>query len=97
MSYFNTNNLSGKELKSRNKKAETQDNIILNFFKGNPTKRFTPEEVLKETLLNAPLTSIRRSITNLTNKGSLVKTDIKVNGSYGAPVHKWELKTPKLF
>ena len=36
-----------------------------------------------------PLTSIRRAMTDLTAEGMLVKTDYRVEGSYGKKVHTW--------
>jgi hypothetical protein len=39
---------------------------------------------------DTPLTSIRRAITNLTNRGLLSKTDTKVMGKYGRMESMWE-------
>jgi hypothetical protein len=39
-----------------------------------------------------PLTSIRRAITDLTNRDRLVKTDKKVLGSAGRKTYTWRLK-----
>jgi len=39
-----------------------------------------------------PLTSIRRAITDLTNRNRLVKTDKKVLGSAGRKTYTWKLK-----
>ncbi len=39
-----------------------------------------------------PLTSIRRAITVLTNKGLLQKTDEQISGVYGKPEYVWKYK-----
>ena len=42
--------------------------------------------------LNAPITSVRRAITDLTTEDKLIKTDIMKKGIYGKEVHCWKLK-----
>jgi len=42
--------------------------------------------------LNAPITSVRRAITDLTTEEKLVKTDIMKKGKYGKEVHCWTFK-----
>ena len=43
--------------------------------------------VLSMTGLKCPLTSIRRAMTNLSNEGKLIKTDVKIEGMYGKQEH----------
>ena len=52
---------------------------------------FSPFDVLDLTELNAPITSIRRALTDLTSKGKLVKSSIMKMGPYGKQVHCWKL------
>ena len=42
--------------------------------------------------LDAPITSVRRAITDLTTEDRLIKTDIMKKGKYGKEVHCWKLK-----
>lgn len=95
--YFNTTNLQGRELKGRVMRVGTQNNIILTHFKLRPSQVFTPCEVwialkmIKRIGNNVPITSIRRSITTLTDLGFLVKTDVKRPGIYGEKNYCWKL------
>ncbi len=41
---------------------------------------------------DTPITSIRRAMTNLTNRGNLVKTDAQVTGAKGKPEYIWKIK-----
>tara|TARA_R110002020_G_scaffold128392_5_gene287793 strand:- start:2338 stop:2628 length:291 start_codon:yes stop_codon:yes gene_type:complete len=86
--YYNTNKERGSELRSSRAKVNKQENVILNVFNNNV--KLSPEEVLRFSGLNAPLTSIRRAITNLTDKGLLKKTGTMKKGSYGKMVHTWQ-------
>jgi len=93
MSYFNTTNAKGEELKGYQNKADTQDDKILSFFKSNPLDNFTPEEVWRKIFNGeTPLTSVRRAITNLKNAGDLEKTKIKREGGFGRPCYCYCLK-----
>ena len=94
--YFNTTNLQGRELKDRVMRVGTQNRIILDFFKEHPGKLFTPYDIQMDLLYqlrNTPITSIRRSITTLTDLGYLVKTDVKRPGIYGEMNYCWKLKS----
>jgi len=69
-----------------------QDKILL-FFKANPNKSFTPFEVCQVVFNNScPVTSVRRSITNLEHSGELVKLKERRNGDYGVLNYLWKLK-----
>ena len=86
--YYNTNKERGSKLRSSRAKVNKQEKVILNVFNGS--NKLSPEEVLRFSGLNAPLTSIRRAITNLTDKGLLRKTDTMKKGMYGKMVHTWQ-------
>ena len=88
MSYFNTTKLNGPCLKEYKKIADSQNDIILNFF-SDTDESYTPFEVQALVLPNAPVTSVRRSITNLTNAGYLVKTSELRKGQYKRLNHCW--------
>lgn len=91
-SFHNTIEEQGENLRSSEKAAKGQEEIIYNFFVNNPDSVLTPPEVqIQAGMTNAPLTSVRRSITNLTNKGLLTKTKAQRKGIYGKPNYVWKL------
>jgi hypothetical protein len=73
--------------------AKKQDEKILDFFRNNPNVHFAPEQVHMIVQPSAPLTSIRRAITNLAYAGKIVKSDQKRIGSWGRYTHTWYYKT----
>lgn len=90
--YFNTNRLTGTELADAIAAARSQQDKILVLFRAYPGKKFTPGQVKDFIFSDAtPLTSIRRAMTNLTDSGDLVKTNLMKSGRYGARVHYWTL------
>lgn len=93
MSYYNTNELKGFNLKEANRKANSQEDRILGFFEKNKNKQYSPEEIQTYCqMITKPLTSVRRAMSNLTKEGYLRKTKEMKPGNYGKPVHTWELK-----
>ena len=101
MSYYNTTNENGATLKESTEKAKTQEESVLEYFKNHDQLGITPERCLRhfkimESLTsnrwaNTPITSIRRSFSNLKNKGLIEKTDNTVKGDYGKNVNIWRL------
>ena len=93
MSYYNTTNLAGTKLKKEELKALSQNTQVLHIFKLNEDKALNPfdiQDALKDDYkFNYPITSIRRSITNLTELGLLVKTRAKSRGKYGKFNYTW--------
>lgn len=90
MNYYNTTNQSGSTLKDYSEKAMTQDDVIMSLFKSKATL-LSPSMILSMSGMNCPITSIRRSVTNLTKAGKLEKTDNQVLGLYGRPEYLWKL------
>ena len=93
MSYHNTTNLNGKELKEAKRNAVTQEEIILDIFKDKEV-RLTPSDVwiiYRRDIKDVPLTSIRRAITNLTNRYKLYKCNDMREGMYGKLEHCWKI------
>lgn len=91
--FYNTTNLSGKELSNSKKKAETQNVRIYSIFK-NAQKPLTPYEVLSRYNLiygSGLITSIRRGISDLTKLGQLKKTQLKKIEKNGAINYLWKL------
>jgi hypothetical protein len=97
--YHNTVPVSGDLLIKFQEKALHQESIILRFFEMNPAKAFTPIQVhiaLCRLNLVYPLTSVRRSITNWTNEGELIKhEDKKKVERYGAQNNTWQYNVGK--
>jgi hypothetical protein len=101
MSYYNTTNENGATLNESRKKAKTQDELVLEYFKNYDNLGATPERVLRhfkimETLSeskwhNTPITSVRRSFSNLKNKGLIKKTELLIEGDFGKNIHVWKL------
>jgi len=97
MTYYNTTRQKGEQLKVAWKKTKTQDDKVMEYFyehgKATPSEvwfHFIKHEHHGEILNAVPITSIRRSITNLTSSNLLSKTDNKREGVYGRPEYVWE-------
>jgi hypothetical protein len=90
-SYHNTTPLSGGQLSSAQKKAQTEDDLILQYFRNHPTDEFSPCQLWKILGQHKPITNWRRAVTNLTNAGQLEKTGKQIEGVYGRPVNTWRL------
>ena len=93
-SFYNTVHATHPELGQFEKKAKSQEEKILKLFKEWTIGRMgiQPSDVLAMVFDNTvPLTSIRRAMTNLTNRGDLIKTNIQMRGPYGHPEYLWRL------
>jgi hypothetical protein len=88
--YYNTTNVSGDLLLEFEDKAQTQEQAILNEFKKHP--EYSPADLFYLFIGKYPITSIRRSLTNLTNEGKLIKTGFKRKGLFGRMEYVWKLK-----
>lgn len=93
-SFFNTISLRGKKLVEAQINAKIQEEKIYLIFLQNKRKGMTPfdvSEIYNKLYSNAPITSIRRAMTQLTKDNHLVMTEKKRNGIYNTPNHLWEL------
>lgn len=95
--FHNTLDLPESELKARQLKSGSQNSIVYAYFYSHPYLAYTPVEVWK-FLINrglissrTPVTSIRRSMTDLTKLGYLEKTKEKRAGEYGELNYCWRL------
>lgn len=86
------NTTDERNITELNAKAESQEDKVLTYFRERPTRAFTPFEVQKIVLPNCPITSVRRAITNLTNKGELRKLPYKKTEKYGVSNFQWMYK-----
>jgi hypothetical protein len=92
MNFFNTSSLTGVDLRRAISSASKQDDKILIYFKNKPGKEFTPSQIWQVIFdESTPLTSCRRSMSVLTRKGMLIKTDSQSIGPFGRPENKWKL------
>jgi len=95
--YYNTTNLSGKDLEIAVAAAKNQDDAILTIFL-NTRSEWSPWQIHRALLKagrNSPVTSARRSITNLTTSGHLIMTGEQVIGEYGRPENVWKINCVK--
>jgi hypothetical protein len=92
--FHNTTRETGKTLAIYTSIAKKQDIKVLRFFQENIGRSLTPFQVHEATKVEGqPLTSTRRSITNLTDEGYLVHTSTKKMGHLGRKTDTWKLKT----
>lgn len=87
-SFYNTTSERNPQLKMFEGKAATQEDVVAEYFARVPEA--TPSAIQANCLPNAPMTSIRRAMTNLTNRGILRKSSEKRMGKYGRPEHVWK-------
>lgn len=90
--YFNTTETTGSQLNEYTAKACNQNDLIMTYFEDHPGKH-TPSQVQQAVLPGAPITSVRRAITTLTDHGKLRKTTEQITGPYGRPEYLWKLPT----
>lgn len=89
--YFGAINTSVfRERKSQGYKL-TQTERIAEFFSNNPGNLYTPFEVQDALATDAPITSIRRAMSDLTRKGFLIKTSEQRLGELGNLNYCWKL------
>lgn len=96
--YHNTTKSKGQTLMAFEMKAKNQDEAVLWVFEQPTIATLTPEMCLRylqahkpEKYNKTPLTSIRRSFTNLLNTGIIETTGNMVKGDYGRNVNVWKL------
>ena len=90
--YYNTTKSTSEQLNMFEVSASSQDHQILQFFKANPRQLASPSQLLALVFSNTvPVTSGRRSFTDLTAAAKLVKTDQQMVGPYRRPEYLWRL------
>jgi tRNA(Leu) C34 or U34 (ribose-2'-O)-methylase TrmL len=90
--FYNTISLSEEELVKEEVNAISQEEKIYSLFK--IYQRGTPSAIMKlyeERWPAIPITSVRRSLTNLTKENRLVMTDTMLTGLYNKPEHVWRI------
>lgn len=101
--YHNTTNLHGADLSRATNAALKQEDRILAFFEQYKGFAYSPSFVWNITgmkLEGAPITSVRRTMTDLTKGKKLKAVPGKVDGPFGRPEGLWTYVEPavtKLF
>jgi len=106
--FHDTVPLPEEELPGAREKAKCQKDFILRIFKDHPEERFTPDEIqtayhlrmrdLYEYGKEILLTSVRRSISDLTKENRLIKCQWNEGrqGAYGKYNRTWRYNTEYL-
>ena len=90
--YYNTTNEKGSDLRRNISKANYQNTRVIEFFQSPSSDGgYSPSQVMHLALPNAPITSVRRAMSNLTKEGHLTKTKDKRYGIYGRLEYIWKL------
>jgi hypothetical protein len=97
--YWPTTPMSVDQLAGAIRVAELQDEAVLAIFRTRHEEPLTPSQVHRIGVANGCnwlLTSVRRSITNLTadGKGPLQRLNATRPGPYGRPESTWQLRRP---
>ncbi len=98
--YHNTTQLKGQELNAAQTRASKQTEVVLRLFQQHPRTGMTPWDVYHHLGQQYMITSIRRSITTLTDAGYLEKTsERRKSGPAGETNYVWRLtnQTDKTF
>ena len=100
--FYNTNNEKGATLQESREKAKSQDELVLLYFRNHDQLGVTPERVLRHFQImeplssdkwaKTPITSIRRSFSNLKKKGLIYKTGETIEGDFGKQINVWRCK-----
>jgi predicted ArsR family transcriptional regulator len=95
MSYYNTTNVNGQDLRDYRARAKSQEDLILVYFQSRGGE-WSPSQIWQRLFADGtPITSVRRAMTNLAEQGQLFKTERKCRGSFGRPEYLWRLPTPR--
>ena len=92
--YHNTNRESGSILSESKRRANVQQEAVLQFFVDNPKGFFSRAQINEFVLPGVPYTSICRALWGLVELNQLVKTSHMIMGEYGKMVHTWRMRRP---
>ena len=91
VSFYNTTNETGAQLDWCLSKANNQSGKVFDYFVTHRGLNFSPSQVHRALGGRWPITSTRRTMTDLAADGLLVKTSDKVMGPYGRAEYQWSL------
>ena len=89
-SYHNTTHEQPEHCQEYEATAQAQEQQIMEYFKRVDSPQ-SPSEVWLALEMTGPITSARRAMTNLTKKGLLARTAVKIMGLYNRREHCWKL------
>ena len=90
--YYQTTPLSADQKTEYKSKASTQSQIIFDFMDKQRGVAYTASELLKLLFpSNVPITSVRRSLSNLYSSQSITKNEDTRMGLYGRPERTWQV------
>lgn len=99
VSYWPTTPLSREQMAGAIRTADHQDEAVLAIFRAHTGCALSPSHVHRlgvEGGRHWLLTSVRRSISNLTNDTKVLEcTGMLVDGPHGRPEHTWSLVLPR--
>ena len=90
--FYNTQRLVGEAKARAQQRASGQELAVLRAYEDIWPAGATPSTIHERMQTAAPLTSIRRAVSNLTKRGLLRKTRRQRIGPFGALEHVWEAK-----
>lgn len=92
--FYNTTNQTQPELSLSWNKTEKQKEIVKKIFNSNlkGLTAFEAWKIYQSHGFDCPLTSIRRSVTDLMNEGYLIMTEDKRTGGYGSANYIYKKK-----
>lgn len=91
MTYYNTTDLNGEELRTRIALAKTQDEKLMTWFCNYPDLKFTRDEVHRSALPAAPVASVVRALNTLMKQREIIKLKEFRMGSMNHRQHLWQL------
>ena len=91
--FYQTTPIHLVELQQRIEKAKKQDERVLLILtaKPYPQTAYNIWQTYQSWFNNCPITSIRRSLTNISHSGKVIKCPEMGQGQYGMLTHKWKL------
>lgn len=91
MTYFNTTNLTGKDLGDAIRQAERQEDAVMAVMESGIARSPSQLQRMFAALgRNWPIQSIRRAVTDCTTDGRLVKLSETRRGPWNAKEHLWQ-------
>jgi hypothetical protein len=82
--YYNTTNESTEQLEMFESKAKTQSEIIMEFLATQPSIEYGSSQLLRLVFKDTiPITSVRRSISNLVRQNKLIYSGGTRQGLFG--------------
>lgn len=89
--HYNTNNLTGNQLKTAHKRATSVKQLVLNAFTTIKKPMAYFEVINAIGGIGIPESSVKRSLSDLKNEGVLEITNNMVNSVWNTPCHRYKL------